>query len=814
MPSYSITRYRKLLLELGFRERATGDLIRLAQDFSTPKRRALAARELAVLLLAAGGAADLQTALDYFELALTGDVDLAYQRAAAILKAEAHLNLGAVQQAQSILNGHLAGDVYLDLYLGLANCTELLDQKLTLVNTYLRAKGLADVSLLEDAQAASTYDCLTAKAEDAAARIKTTEQPLITVIMPSYNSADFIVTAIRSLLAQTWRNIEVLVVDDCSTDTTAHVVSEWAERDPRVRLIKAAENGGPYVARNLALREAAGRFVTCNDADDWSHPQKLALQAQHLLEAPDSIANDSQQTRVTEDLQFYRRGNAGWYTFRNMSSFMFRRDEIAREIGYWDCVRFGADAEFIKRINIVFGQGTVESLETGPVSFQRQSAGSLTAHSAFGYHGFHMGARLEYARQQALFHQSAPTLKYEFFQPKRAFPVPEPMWPTRDRETGARRWYDVVIVADLRVIDDTSWAIAAEVKANAAAGLRTGLVQLSRYHVEVDAPMPDHLRRLLAHEATDILVHGEKIDCGLVVIRCASVLQDAQVYFPDIDAEAVVVVADTADIFGAGIGQAQPDAFGFANTRATELLSKPPLWCAEHPALRDTLSANRDPNGDALLVAVPCWEPILTGQDWHCTQKRPAKKRRTVGYHAQPGLIGARETGHRLTSVYAATDRIERQVLGSVALNDSARETVPQGWHLVEQVGVTVAQFLQTLDIFLCFDPSIPPTRLRHLAQEAMAAGVPVVLDPVQRPNFNDAAIYAEPKGALARAFQLLDDPEAYEQQRARGLDFVRNALSVAAYFERLEALKQAQSGARGAPNKSFIQGLAQRLVR
>lgn len=388
------------------------------------------------------------------------------------------------------------------------------------------------------------------------------------------------------------------------------------------------------------------------------------------------------------------------------------------------------------------------------------------------------------------------------------------MWPTRDRKTGARRWYDIVIAADLRLADDTSWAIAAEVKAHAAAGLRTGLVQLSRYDVEVDAPMPDHLRSLLAHESTDVLVHGEKIDCGMAIFRSASILQDAQVYFPDIDAEAVVVVADSVDIFAAGIDEAQPDAFGIANARVTGLLNKSPLWCAENPALRDTLSAYRGPNGDALFVALPCWEPILSDQTWYRSQKRPGQTRNTVGYHAQPGLIGGRETGHRLTSVYAETDRIARQVLGGAFLSNSARNSVPQGWHLDERVGVTVAQFLQNLDIFLCFEASIPTTRLRHLAQEAMAAGVPVVLDPLQRPNFDDAAVDAEPEGALELAFLLLDDPEAYEKQRAKGLGLVRKVLSASAYFDRLQALKQAHLGANSPANKSLLQGLVRRLVR
>ena len=179
MRSYSITRYRKLLLELGFRDRATADLTKLAQDFSTPRRRALAARELAFLGLAAGGALDHQAALDSLELALTADADEAYRRAATILAAEAHLNLGKGERAQAILNEHLASDACLDLYLGLANCLERPDEKLALVNNYMRAKGLADVSLKQVGQAARTYDRLTVDVQALKAGPEAADQPLV-----------------------------------------------------------------------------------------------------------------------------------------------------------------------------------------------------------------------------------------------------------------------------------------------------------------------------------------------------------------------------------------------------------------------------------------------------------------------------------------------------------------------------------------------------------------------------------------------------------------------------------------------------------
>src|SRR5690606_29824407 len=138
--------------------------------------------------------------------------------------------------------------------------------------------------------------------------------------MPAYNSASTIKTSLDSLVKQTWVNIEIIVADDCSTDETVEIVKEYMKLEPRIKLVQNVENQGAYVARNNALKLATGEFITINDADDWSHPDKIRVQVEHLLRNENIVGNISQQARATNQLKFYRRGKPGLYIFNNMSS--------------------------------------------------------------------------------------------------------------------------------------------------------------------------------------------------------------------------------------------------------------------------------------------------------------------------------------------------------------------------------------------------------------------------------------------------------------------------------------------------------------
>lgn len=99
--------------------------------------------------------------------------------------------------------------------------------------------------------------------------------PRISVIIPAFDAENFIQAALESALAQTLRDIEIIVVDDVSRDRTAAIVAAVAERDDRVRLIRQERNGGPSVARNAGIAAASGEWIALLDADDAYEPDRL-----------------------------------------------------------------------------------------------------------------------------------------------------------------------------------------------------------------------------------------------------------------------------------------------------------------------------------------------------------------------------------------------------------------------------------------------------------------------------------------------------------------------------------------------------------
>lgn len=100
---------------------------------------------------------------------------------------------------------------------------------------------------------------------------------LVSIIMPSYNTADYISESIKSVQAQTYTNWELIIVDDCSTDNTDEVVGAFLG-DQRIRYLKNKKNSGAAVSRNRALREAKGRWIAFLDSDDLWVPEKLEKQ--------------------------------------------------------------------------------------------------------------------------------------------------------------------------------------------------------------------------------------------------------------------------------------------------------------------------------------------------------------------------------------------------------------------------------------------------------------------------------------------------------------------------------------------------------
>ena len=106
---------------------------------------------------------------------------------------------------------------------------------------------------------------------------------LVSIITPSYNTARFIAETINSVLAQTYTNWEMIIVDDCSTDDTDVIVGSFS--DPRIRYLKNEKNSGAAVSRNRALQEAKGKWVAFLDSDDLWEPDKLEKQIRFMEES-------------------------------------------------------------------------------------------------------------------------------------------------------------------------------------------------------------------------------------------------------------------------------------------------------------------------------------------------------------------------------------------------------------------------------------------------------------------------------------------------------------------------------------------------
>lgn len=266
---------------------------------------------------------------------------------------------------------------------------------------------------------------------------------LITVIFPVYRPAETLRHALRSVLEQTWSDLEVLVVDDGSGPAYRDFLQELAASDPRVRLIVCEENRGAYAARNRGLALARGRFVAFHDHDDWSHPRRLERQVRPLLDDSRLVATHSRCARVDESLVFV---HPGYHPIRhNASSLMIRRRDVVLGVGHFDEVRKGADSEYHARIVAHFGRDAVENMRDEAVLAAVRRLDRSLSRSDFRA-GWHHPDRIWYRDSYRQWHRRAgPANVFVDRRPEsRPFTAPRSFVP----EPAPAPELDVVLLAD------------------------------------------------------------------------------------------------------------------------------------------------------------------------------------------------------------------------------------------------------------------------------------------------------------------------------------------------------------------------------
>lgn len=191
-----------------------------------------------------------------------------------------------------------------------------------------------------------------------APRVALPDKPLVSVVMTTYNSEVSVAAAIESVLAQTHRELELIIVDDASADGTCEVLHEKAGQDNRIRIVESAHNRGTYWSKNSGIIIAKGDVITFMDSDDVIDPRRLEKQLAVI--GTGLVGSTCNYVRKDETGNIVL--NRGLEQRIGLITLMVKK-QVFSDIGYFDSVRTSADDEMLQRIKLAYGVKSVVNVD-------------------------------------------------------------------------------------------------------------------------------------------------------------------------------------------------------------------------------------------------------------------------------------------------------------------------------------------------------------------------------------------------------------------------------------------------------------------
>jgi glycosyltransferase involved in cell wall biosynthesis len=358
---------------------------------------------------------------------LTSFPELIAEQGGYVVALESYIKVGDIKGAESILRMWEDTFSTIESLMARSLLEQKCEKKVKRLNQIYSSKHLENVEIVSKDQA--WFDSLhSSKEKKLFSRFISSAFPFhkVSIVVPVFNGAKTIATALRSLCTQTWKNLEIIVIDDCSTDNTFEQLKVLSGRDARISVFRNEINRGAYFTRNRGLYLATGKFVTVMDADDWAHPQKIEKQVWPLVWKRSLAASVSHWARCNNALEFTRlRPQNGW-VHRNVSSLMVHR-QIAVELGGWNVVKANADTEFYYRLQALKGAGSIKEVLPGtPLSLGRVSKSSLTQQTSTHLITQYGGARKQYIDFARAWHKNTNSLSVRSGDHDLGLPFPIP----------------------------------------------------------------------------------------------------------------------------------------------------------------------------------------------------------------------------------------------------------------------------------------------------------------------------------------------------------------------------------------------------
>jgi hypothetical protein len=603
----------------------------------------------------------------------------------------------------------------------------------------------------------------------------------ISVVVTAFRPERGLITAVSSILAQTWANIEVLLVDDASPAEYDDLLAEAVALSPRIRLVKLADNQGTYAARNVGLDAAGGEFVTFQDSDDWSHPRRLELQVRPLLADRELMATTSDGISVTDDLVLTRPGfRSGRF---NPSSLLLRRAAVLRRLGYFDRLRKAADSEYIGRMQAAFGEESVHHLDAGPLALIRLSSGSLSRAEIRA--SYMHPARVGYSSAYRLWHERIAAGEASPRRPqdgsRRPFPAPAHLLGHGRR----RPAYDVVVAGDWRFVESAHRAAVAEIRALRQEGLRVAILHLEGYRIVTNRrrPVAAPIQELINDGVADQIFGYQDVEAELLVMRHPVPLQ-----FPSDEPCALrprrmLIVADRAPARADGIDRRY--SIESCTDAARLLFDVDPHWCPQDAAVREALRA-----ADPQVELTPYDFPAVVDNGRYSSERLGAAEVPTVG----TDLCDAGSWPADVPDALGVLRRL-RDVDVRVRMPDrpgGLGEDSSGSWLTYAPSDLEPWTFVHQLDFYLHFPHARAVETYSQPALEAAAAGCVLLLPERFAAFYGDAAVYCTPDQVAATIRRYRDDPALYAEQSRRARAVAAKAYHRRRYLNRIEALLRA----------------------
>lgn len=638
------------------------------------------------------------------------------------------------------------------------------------------ADGFAPISLAGDAP--DVFDRITTAAVKADPTGQYSGDPLVSVVFTTFQPTRFeLLTSVRSILNQTVSNIEVLIVDDASGDEYSQLLDEIEDIDSRVRVIRLSENGGTYVARNIGFGQARGEFVTGQDDDDWSHPQRLETQVRYLQENENVVGCRISAITCLPNLS---RTRLGYRPANSNASSLMVSKKVMDQSGGFLPIRKAADTELARRIERIHGK-KIEDLAYR-LSIVRVDPDSLSR-SEFGA-GWSHPARNQFKSSYLLWQKNATKNELRLQGKKPSVAIPRRFQRIASETSG----YDVVLAGDWRKYGGPQKSMIEEINALVSRGLKVAILHLeaARFMTKTVDPLNDHIQDLINDGVVDEVLYDDEVHVKLLILRYPPILQFAPYQSSNLDVARMLITANQApsELDGSDVRYIVEDC----HKNAEFMFDTEVSWVPQGPQVREAIA----PYLDETRLMPFNFPGILNPSEWETAiPRKPVGNLPVIGRHSRDDDMKWPEDNRTLKAVYPISNDVKVRIMGggNTPLKVLGQDGVPGNWEVLVRDKEPVQKFLNTLDFFVFYQHSEAVEAFGRSILEAIATNLVVILPPHYEPVFGQAAVYAYPEDVRDTVNYFYSDWSRYVQQQKRADEVLRREFVYDSFYDRVDEL-------------------------